>query len=172
MYPPAIIIVNGNIDGYDYAYGDLDEIGKQTLISQLFINSDITEDEFNNRIIADPNYPTLVHNFNYRILVISPDINSCGTIQYADVVAFVKYGMLHVQKNNCGPPGLTLPLNHLDIHQLLRYNNSEYVLILPDSVQENTSELGGIVVLQGADSSGVYDANEDNETHNTDFINR
>jgi hypothetical protein len=171
MLPSAIIFINGDIDGYGQMYGNLNAIGKATIESQLYIEETITSEEFNNRILVDPNYPTIVHLMNYRILVMKPDLRDYTNYEYADIVLFVKHGLVSVMKNNYLQPGLTVPINKLEIHQLLRYNNSPNVVILPQA-PGYPSILGGIFALESADTSGVHSANIDNEAHNTDFINR
>ncbi len=173
MFPPAIIFVNGNTDGYGHTYGDLDSVGKATLESQLYIDETMTGEEFDARVIVDPNYPTIVHLWKQRILVIRPDFRDYTNRELADVVIFVKQGLATIEKNNFGPPGLSLPLQRLEIHQLLRYNRSEYVVNLPaPSVYPFPRPLGGIFALQSADTSGVHEPNIDNEYNNEDFINR
>lgn len=173
MYPPIIIFCNGNTDGYGYTYGDLDSFGKQLLINQLGLDETITSDEFNARVSSDPNYPVIVHNMNLRILVIIPDFRSSTNNQFADVVLFVKGGLASIQKNNYGPPELTLPMERLEIHQLLRYNNSQYTINLPPtSYPYPCNRFRGIVADELLDPSGVHCPNSDNEYNNTDFINR
>ena len=172
-FPPAIIFINGNTDGYGHTYGDLDSIGKSTLESQLYIDETMTGEEFDARVVVDPNYPTIVHLWKQRILVIRPDFRDYINRELADVVLFVKQGMATILKNNYGPPGLTLPIQRLEIHQLLRYNRSEYVVNLPAiHVYPFPRTLGGIFALQRADTSGVHTPNTDNEYNNDDFINR
>lgn len=170
MFPPAIIFINGNIDGYGSSYGDIDTIGKATLQSQLYLNEIMTGTEFDSRVVSNPNYPTIVHMLQYRILVIRPDFMDTNR-ELADVVLALNNGMVIVEKNNCGPPGLTLALANINIYQLLRYNSSQYVAIIP-SVQSSGSSLGGIFAILSRDTSGVNVANEDRESNNTDFINR
>jgi hypothetical protein len=173
MFPPAIIFINGNTDGYGYTYGDLDGYGKETIESQLYIHETMTGDEFDARVAADPNYPDIVHSFGFRILVIRPDLRDYTNRELADIVLFVKGGMVSVEKNNFGPPGLTLSLERLEIHQLLRYNNSKYVAILPQTIRyPYPRTLAGIFAIQASDTSGVHDPNTDNEYNNPDFINR
>jgi len=170
---PAIIFVNGNIDGYGETHGDLDSSGKATLENQLYIHESMTGEEFDARVIVDPNYPAIVHLMGYRILVIRSDFRDYTNREFADVVLFVKHGMASVEKNNFGPPGLTVSLQRIEIHQLLRYNRSEYVVNLPaPNIYPYPSTLGGIFAIQSADTSGVYTINPDNEYNNEDFINR
>ena len=173
MLPPAIIFINGDIDGYGYNYGDLNTISKLTLESQLYIQETITGDEFDTRIIIDPNYPAIIHSMNYRILVIKGDVNNHANNEYADIILFVKQGLVSVIKNNYGSPGLTVPLSKIEIHQLLRYNKSKYVVNLPlTSIYPFPRTLGGIFAMQSKDISGVHEANSDNEYNNEEFINR
>jgi len=56
MFPPAIVLVNGNTDGYEDPYGNLDSYTKQLLVSQLELNETMTSTEFDARVIVDPNY--------------------------------------------------------------------------------------------------------------------
>lgn len=173
MFPPAIIFCNGNIDGYGTTYGDLDAVSKATLESQLYITETMTGDEFDARVVADPNYPTIVHLLQYRILVIRSDFHDYTNREYADVVIFVKHGLASIEKNNFGPPGLTVPINRIEIHQLLRYNHSKYVVNLPSPIAYPfPRQLGGIFAIQSADTSGVHNPNIDNEYNNINFINR
>jgi hypothetical protein len=178
-YPPAIIFINADInDGI-----------KTTLQSQLYINEIMSDTEFDARVAVDPNYPNLIHLNRMRILVIRQNFRDYTNRNLADVVMFVKQGMAAIEKNNFGPPGLTLDIQRVNIYTLLRYNNSGAVVILPHATKPPHACgckchcdcdrsfgcnccLGGIVVDQLADSSGVHCANPDNEYNNPDFINR
>jgi len=181
--PPAIIFINA----------DINSTTQSTLASQLYVNDIMAFSEFNNRISVDPNYADNVHLQSLRILVILPTFRDFTNRNLADVVLFYNQGQVTVEKNNFGPPGLSLPIARLNMYALLRYNNSPYVVILPTTVTRpacssddgnfpfgtstvlrdpNHAGIGGIVADQLADTSGVYCANPDNEYNNPDFINR
>lgn len=173
MFPPAIIYINGNTDGYGNVYGDLDGYGKATLESQLYIHETMTGDEFDARVSSDPNYPQIVHLMGYRILVIRADLRNYTNREFADVVLFVKQGMASIEKNNYGIPGICIAISRINIYDLLRYNNSQYVAKLPQTYNYPARpSLGGIFAIQSRDTSGVHDVNPDNEYNNTEFINR
>jgi hypothetical protein len=76
-----------------------------------------------------------------------------------------------VETNKFGPPGNSYDLQRINIYDLLRSVNSPNVIVLPQTFSKPT-KLGGIVVDQLADSSGVHDANPDNIYNNPAFINR
>lgn len=189
MLPPAIIFINSDeltrrIDGYyqlDGYYEDgyrvnpdgyINDITKGLLETQLYINETMTFRQFNSRVAVDPNYSTIVHLQNYRILVILPDFRDTTNRNLADLVLFYSHGLIKVEKNNFGPPGLTLPLDRINIFTLLRDVGSRNVVIIPVTATSPPRSLGGIVVDELADSSGVHDPNPDNEYNNPDFINR
>jgi hypothetical protein len=161
--PPAIIFINAEINS------DI----QNTLQQQLHIDEIMDGYEFDQRIIVQPDYPNIVHSFKYRILVIRKDFPDTTSHQYADLIIFVKLGQASIIKNNYGEPGLTLPISRINIYELLRYNKSEYVVILPDtSSPPKPYGLRGIVADQMCDASGVYLPNIDSESNNKDFINR
>lgn len=119
--PAAIIFVNS----------DLTDSLKSILVNQLMINETISGVEFDARVVADPNYPVVVHLQKIRILVIRQSFQDQTNRQFADVVIFVKGGLATIEKNNFGPPGLSLPVDRLNIYALLRYNRSSEVVVLP-----------------------------------------
>lgn len=181
--PPAIIFINA----------DINSTTQSTLTSQLYVNEVMAFSEFNNRMSVDPTYVNNIHLQSLRILVILPTFQDFTNRNLADVVLFYNQGQVTVEKNNFGPPGLSLPIARLNMYELLRYNNSPYVVILPTTVTQppgsgddgkfpfgtstkprtpNHPGIGGIVADQLADTSGVYEANPDNEYNNPDFINR
>jgi hypothetical protein len=180
MNPPAIIYINGNIDGYTRTdadgypnywlpNGDIDSIGKNTISTQLRIDEVISYYEFGSRMIKDPNYANKIHLMGYRILVIANDFSVLSR-QYADAILYVKGGVVTIEKDNT--PGLTLNIQNLDIYKILRYNSSEYVVCLPITPSIQTPiTLAGIFAMSG-DSSGIHDINPDNEYNNDDFKNR
>lgn len=167
--PSAIIFVNA----------DLNDALKAVLTEQLNITETMTGAEFDARMVVDPNYADIVHLQKIRILVIRDDFHDYTNRTVADVAMFVKQGLASLEKNNFGPPGLTLPVQRINLYTVLRYVGSSEVTILPVSSTNTSSALGGIFALEGDedttgayDTSGVYSANTDNEANNTDFINR
>lgn len=162
MIPPAIIFLNADInDGV-----------RSTLNTQLMLDETITFTEFNARVEADPNYPVNIHLQKLRVMVILPDFRDYTNREAADLVLFYNQGQVTVEKNKYGPPGLSLPIQRINIYDLLRDVGSKDVVILPVTSTRPPRALGGIVVDQLADSSGVHDANPDNIYNNEAFINR
>lgn len=162
--PSAIFFVNA----------DLNDGIKATLTSQLYIDETMSDTEFDGRVQADPTYPDQVHLNGLRILVIRQNFMDYTNRNLADVVFFVKQGMAYIEKNNFGPPALTFAIDRFNMYELLRFNNSKFVVILPHTAGPPPCgrKLGGIVVDQLADASGVHCPNPDNESNNIDFINR
>jgi hypothetical protein len=171
MLPPAIIFVNA----------DINDAIKKTLVTQLYVDEAMTFTEFNNRMMVDPNYAAVVHLQERRILVILPTFRDLTNRTLADVVLFYNQGQVTVEKNNFGPPGLSLPLQRVTLYALLRYNNSKYVVILPNTgtpLPDKDEELtetfggGGIVMEElraGTPGDLIESPDEDN---NPDFVNR
>lgn len=167
--PSAIFLTNST-----------DSAGLQTLSTQLNITETISLNEFNARVDVDPNYPTTIHLNNLRILVTSSDFSIQTNRSLMDVVIFVKQGLASIQKNNFGPPGLTFPIDRINMYELLRYVGSNQVVILPVTATKPPHAcghscgccLGGILAIQSSDSSGVHCPNPDNIYNNPDFINR
>ena len=184
--PPAIIFINSDInDGI-----------QSTLQKQLFINETMSGNEFDARVAVDPNYPTVIHGNNLRILVIRQNFRDYTNRTLADVVIFYNQGQVTIEKNNFGPPGLSLPIQRLDIWALLRGAGSSFVVILPHTPCRPNQHchcckndgsgvslcgclppnhgMGGIVgeELMASDASGVHLPNCDNIYNNPDFINR
>jgi len=160
--PTALIFINS----------DASSVSIDTLSAQLFINEVISESEFIDRMTADPNYVFVIHSNNLRVMVLKDFVQNLLNNSIADLVMFIKNGLASILKSNVGPPGLTLTLNNIYIHKLLRYNNSVYTINLPNTSYPYANNLGGIFAIKSSDTSGVYSANTDNEANNTDFINR
>lgn len=110
--PPGIIFINE----------DLDATLKAKIATQLYIHETMTGTEFDARVSSNPSYPDIVRLQNTRILVIR-DFRDYTNREIADVVIFVKAGLAAIEKNNFGPPGLTLAVDTFYIYQLLRENN-------------------------------------------------
>jgi len=160
--PPAIIFING----------DFNSLTQTTIATQLHLNEVITKTEFDARIFVDPNYPQNIALNFLRILVVLPSFQDTVNRELADIVLFFKQGMVSVERSRFGPPGLSLPIQRINIYDLLRDVGSSSVTILPITATSSPRSLWGIVVDQLADSSGVHDPNPDNIYNNKDFINR
>jgi hypothetical protein len=169
--PSAIIFINA----------DISAITLNNLKTQLEFNEVMSDAEFDLRVSVDPNYPVLVHLNNQRILVLRQTLQDFTNRQLADVVMFVKQGMVTVLQNNYGPPTLSLPVERLNIWNLLAdIKNISCKTItcrkchcgcecncfkhLPIQLQQ--------MLINPFDLSGVHDANCDNEYNNPDWINR
>jgi len=204
--PPAIFFINGDITypstGPTFAGADPSVSELTTLQHQLFIDDTITKTEFDARVAADPNYPTIVHLQNLRVLVILPSFLDGYNRQFADVVMFLHQGLADIEFNNFGPPGQSYPIERLNPYSLLRAVNSPNVVILPfqalpscdtcrypyycDSCHTfsgirtcGTCGCGckcgcdcGLIDNQGIRVNPVWAPNCDNEYNNPDFINR
>lgn len=168
--PSAIIFINA----------DLSDITKNNLKIQLDITEIISDVEFDARVVADPNYPIFIHLNNQRVLVIRQSLQDYTNRQLADILLFFKQGMVTVLQNNFGPPTLSLPIDRLNIFNLLEGIKNIYRTFscrkckcccrcccfkhLPIQLQQ--------MLIDPFDISGVRDANCDNQYNNIDFINR
>jgi hypothetical protein len=138
--PSAIIFINPEISSQQ----------QLQIKEQLFANEIIQDTEFDARLQADPNYVKVVHGQNLRILVIKNNFSDFTNREYADVVIFVKQGLMSIEKNKFGPPGATYPVRRFNLWDLLRSAGSDQVVILPSittntlTCQENQKGLGGI----------------------------
>lgn len=168
--PSAIIFINA----------DISDIARNNIKNQLNIDEVMTDVEFDARVTVDPNYPTFVHLNKQRILIERQTLQDITNRELADVVMFVKQGMVTVLQNNYGPPALSLPIERLNIFNLLagienisrifsckkcncccRCNCFKH---LPIQLQ--------LMLINPFDISGVHDANCDNEYNNIDWLNR
>lgn len=142
MDTSAIIFVNNDLSG------NVQEV----LMRQLFIHEAMTGTEFDARVSGNPSYPEEVHLNNLRILVIRSFYEETNR-DLADVVIFIKAGLASIEANKFGPPGLTLPVDHLYLHEILhgilpggnqfsdhdltKQNNILYPLIVSSSLKLN-----------------------------------
>lgn len=168
--PAAIFFVNA----------DINEGIRTTLMNQLFIDEALTDVDFDARVQVEPEYPSLIHLNGLRIMVLRQNFRDYTNRNLADVVMFVKQGLVAIEKNNFGPPGLTFPIDRINMYELLRYVGSNQVVILPVTATKPPHAcgygcgfcLGGILAIQSSDTSGVHCPNPDRESNNIDFINR
>jgi hypothetical protein len=136
MPPPMILFINGDITypsstlpvfpGTDPKASEL-----TTLQTQLFINDTVTKAEFDARVAADINYPTIIHLQNLRVMVILPTFHDLVNRQYADVVIFLHQGLGDIECNRFGPPGQNYEIQRINIYAILRAVHSPNVAILP-----------------------------------------
>jgi hypothetical protein len=167
--PPAIIFINS----------DFPDQTKNKLITQLYLTEVMSDVEFDNRVLADPNYPVIVHLNNLRILVIREDLQDFTNRTLADIVLFFKLGLATVLYNNYGPPTLSMPIDNINIFNLFANISKTNPLTclscscdcccncfkhLPAPLQR--------MLINKYDRSGVHNANCDNEYNNDDWINR
>lgn len=97
---------------------DLTANTQAALVRQLFINEVMDGYEFDLRVALDPNYPSIVHLNNLKILVVRPFYELTNRT-LADVAIFVKAGMAAVENNKFGPPNKTYPIDRLTLNSLL-----------------------------------------------------
>ena len=118
-------------------------------------------------------FPDDIRLRNERLLVIRQTFQDLTNRDLADIVAFYNQGMLTIEKNNFGPPTLSLPIERINVYELLRYNNSSAVTILPNVGNPPVPfGLRGIFAIQSSDSTGIQAPNTDNEANNINFIAR
>jgi hypothetical protein len=141
--PSAIFFINGDISyppKPPFFPGTDPKAPTNTLTilqTQLFIDDTMTKAEFDARVAADPNYPTIIHLQNLRILVIVPLYNDGYTymnlpnMQFADVVMFLHQGLADVEFNRFGPPCQNYEVQRMNMYALLRAAQSPNVVILP-----------------------------------------
>jgi hypothetical protein len=85
---------------------DLVEQVRDTIAVQLYITEILDGYEYDDRLALNPDFPTLARNNNMRIMVIRP-FNDYTNRETADVAMFFSHGVVSVEKNNFGPPGMT-----------------------------------------------------------------
>lgn len=100
--PSAIVFVNN----------DLVDSVREMLIKQLHIDQTFTGSQFDDIIANNPDYPQTVKQLRQRIMVIR-SFEELENREIPDVVLFVKAGLASVEKNNFGPPGITLQVINL-----------------------------------------------------------
>lgn len=125
-FPSAIIFVNNDLAGNV----------QSTLVRQLYINDVMSGDEFDARVIADPNYTKIIHLNNMRILVVR-DFSDGYNRNLADVAIFIKAGLATIEGNKFGPPGQIFPVDRLTIYELLMKYPISGTIPIPGNVQSS-----------------------------------
>jgi hypothetical protein len=155
---------------------------------QFFINEAISKIEFDARVAADPNYPSIVHLQGLRIMVVLPDYTDLTNRNLADVVLFLSGGMAYVEQSKFGPPGQAWDIQYIDVYEVLRaakdmgcgMNLPAYMCGCRCSGPFRCDEcrtFSGLRICGTCHNSCRCDcnpnyANQENEYSNTDFKNR
>ena len=140
--PPAIFFINGDItypvtSTVTFPGTDPKASTLNTLQTQLLIDDTMTKQEFDERVLSDPNYPTVIHLQGLRILVIVPAYNdgynymNLPNMEYADVVMFLHQGLADIEYNRFGPPCQSFEIQRMNMYDILRAVGSPNVVILP-----------------------------------------
>lgn len=103
MIPPNALVLFNN---------DLNDKVRTYLIKQLYISESITGAEFDLRIVANPDYPALIKQLGLRIMI-ERNFKELNNRSLFDLVLFVKNGMVNIEINKFGPPGLTFPVRDI-----------------------------------------------------------
>ncbi len=99
IIPPAIIFVNE----------DISKNTRDHLEKQLFITESYSGTEFDNVYANNPNLKKDIMINNDRIMVFRSFADYTNR-SVADIAMFVSRGLINVEKNNFGPPNLSLPV--------------------------------------------------------------
>ena len=111
--PAAIIFVNN----------DLTDNVKDMLIRQLHITETIDGYVFDDRVVANSDYPNLVKILDQRIMVVR-SFFELENRTLADVVIFVAHGLASILENNFGPKGQTSTVVNLTWGKLCIFNRT------------------------------------------------
>jgi len=185
-YPQYFI---GSVPNNPQSYASNSEL--VLLQQQLFIDDTMTKAEFDARIAVDPNYPTIVHLRQLRILVILPTFQDLVNREFADVVAFIYQGQVNVEWCRFGPPAQSINLQRITIYDLINANhqNEPGTCCLPPNFGGCCCQVCGFpwfcdrcrtfsgiqICLCSCEcrcGCNVHWPNQENEFHNCDFINR
>jgi hypothetical protein len=111
MAPPAIIFINT----------DLTESIIETFTRQLFLTFVMDAATFDAIVAADGYYPQYALENGWRIMVLRP-LYDMTNRNLADIVLFAKAGLVSVEWNRVGPPGITLPIDKVYLTALINLN--------------------------------------------------
>lgn len=101
-----------------FANTDIVQQIQDVLTRQLYLNEIIDAATFDARVAADPDYTKQVHQDGERILVLR-DLWDLTNRESADIVLFVKAGLISVLSNKFGPPRITLPIDKVYLTALI-----------------------------------------------------
>lgn len=110
LAPSAIIYINN----------DLSQNVISILQTQFYIDNGnvMSGDAFDSILSANPNYPNQIHGSGQRILVLRNLLTDFTNRNVADIVLKFRNGLLTVEQNKVGPPGITFSIDRLLLGQL------------------------------------------------------
>ena len=109
--PNAIIFINN----------DLTDQVRSFIMKQLHISEWMTGATFDARVVADPEYADNMRALGLRLMV-EIDHRNLDNREHADVVAFVKNGMISAEYNKFGPPKPAFPVVNVHWGQFLIFS--------------------------------------------------
>jgi len=115
---PFVCFVNDNISANI----------QSVLTEQLFLTDVISIDEFALRVINNPNYVSIVHGAGLRVMVLKK-IYDTRYNDLADIILYCKDGLISVESNKIGPPGITFEIKNIQIYNLFYVKSN---CIVPD----------------------------------------
>lgn len=101
-----------------FANNDLTANVQSAIQRQLEITDTMDGYELNQRILANPNYPAIIHNTPLRILVIR-SFNDYTNRALADIAIFVKAGLAYVEGGLNGPPATAFQVDRMQLDKVL-----------------------------------------------------
>lgn len=96
LLPSAILFVNN----------DLTSNVRAQLVRQLFIDEVVDGETFDSKVSDNPNFVSEFKSSQKRMLV-ERSLSDLTNRELADVVIFVKSGLLTIEENKFGPPSYT-----------------------------------------------------------------
>lgn len=110
LAPSAIIYINN----------DLSQNVISILQTQLYIDSGniMSGAAFDAILSSNPNYPNQIHGSGQRILVLRNLLIDFTNRNVADIVLKFRNGLLIVETNKVGPPGITFSIDRVLLGQL------------------------------------------------------
>jgi hypothetical protein len=108
-----------------FCNSDISASIQATLVKQLYIVETITGVEFDARVAADPNYPSIVHLNNIKLLVLYkyPVVNNRNL---ANAIIFIKAGLAYLEDKVIGNHGEAFGVDKLSLSKLLGGNTKSY----------------------------------------------
>jgi hypothetical protein len=210
ILPAFILFINGDITypaeppptPPTYIGAQWPQISELTHIqTQLFIDDTMTKQEFDARLIADPNYGTVIHLHGLRILVIVPSFEDMVNREWADIVGFLHKGLIDIEFNRCGDLFKSFDIQRISPNQLLHATHGPGEVVVPFGACgsecgmcqypfycDTEHTFSGIKICnscgneckcgcnlytkQGVKVSPIHLPNCENEAHNQAFIHR